>query len=237
MAEGGIPGDGGRSEKPTSKDPVVRVAIIDGEQCSREFAVGVVETEPDLTVVATGSTGAEALQLAKDLQPRVVMLGLSLPDAAGEHATQSIVDVGVRPPAVLAVTGGIDADLAIAAIRAGASGVCTTDDPPEVVVQSVRSVAAGGAAVSPSLLGQILRRMIPRRPTQLDACSNREVEVLGLVANGATNPEIGERLFISPTTVRSHIQSLRYKLGARSRIDLVVFGHRSGLAEQSSNED
>jgi DNA-binding NarL/FixJ family response regulator len=234
---GGIPGDGERSEKPKLECSVVRVAIIDGEQRSREIAVGVVETQPDLTIVATGSTGAEALQVAKDLRPEVVMLGLSLPDAAGEHATQSIVDVGVRPPAVLAMTGGVDADLAIAAIRAGAAGVCTTDDPPEVVLQSVRSIAAGGAAVSPSLLGQILRRIVPRRPAQLDACSNREVEVLGLVANGATNPEIGERLFISPTTVRSHVQSLRHKLGARSRIDLVVFGHRSGLAEPHPNTD
>jgi DNA-binding NarL/FixJ family response regulator len=107
--------------------------------------------------------------------------------------------------------------------------VCTRYDTPAVLAQSVREVAAGNGAVSPPILGKLLHRLRRPRPSELSSCSSREVEVLGLVADGATNPEIAQQLFISQATVRSHVQNIRFKLGVRDRIGLVVFAHKSGL--------
>lgn len=217
----------GRTNAETA---MIRVAVIDVEPFSREFTVGVIDKQPDLTVVGTGVSGSEAVQLAKDLRPEVMMIDLALSDADNDSITRSIIETGRLHPAVLVVTDDGDEEAALSAIRAGASGVCSKIDPPGVVLDSVRSVAAGHVALSPPVLRKIFRRLFPGHPDELSACSCREVEVLGLVAEGATNPEIGERLFISQTTVRSHVQSLRQKLGVRNRIGLVVFAHRAGLA-------
>lgn len=189
-----------------------------------------IDAEPDLSVVGTGVSGADARELAANLRPEVLMLNLSLPDETGEDITRSVVMSGEQHTAVLAVTNSMNEELAFAAICAGALGVCTDTDPPGILTQSVRSVAAGDATVSSPLLGRLLPRLIPRQPVEIEACSSREVEVLGLVAEGATNPEIADRLFISQTTVRSHVQSLRLKLGVRNRVGLVVLAHKSGLA-------
>jgi DNA-binding NarL/FixJ family response regulator len=219
------------SDTSSADTPLIRVAIVCEESSARAFTARAIENEPDLTVVGTGSSSADAVDLAHDLHPEVLMLDLALTDVEGGPLTRSIVEAGGHRPAVLAVTGTVDEDLALAAIRAGAAGVCTRVDPPEVLVSSVRSVAAGGAAMSPPILGRLLRRLARPEPVELESCSAREAEVLGLVADGATNPEIAEKLFISQTTVRSHVQSLRLKLGVRSRIDLVVFADRLGLRE------
>ena len=221
-------------QRPSSESALIRVAVIDEESSTRESTIGVIETQPDLTVVGIGETGNEAVQLARDLHPEVLMLDLGLLDASGESVTRSIIESGNAHPALLLVAGGDDASDALSAIRAGASGICTREDPPEVMVHSVRRVAAGDVAVSPPVLGKMFEHLFPQKSTALDVCSGREVEVLGLVAEGATNSEIGERLYISETTVRSHVQSLRQKLGVRNRVDLVVLAHRAGLAEPVS---
>src|SRR5665213_590028 len=181
-------------DRTNIETPMIRVAVIDVEPLSREFTVGVIEKQPDLTVVGTGVSGSEAVQLAKDLRPEVMMIDLSLSDADSDSITRSIIESGRSHPAVLVVTDDVDDEVALSAIRAGASGVCSRVDPPGVVLDSVRSVAAGDVAVSPPVLGKIFRRLFPSHPDELSACSCREVEVLGLVAEGATNPEIGERL-------------------------------------------
>lgn len=208
---------------------LIRVAIVDEVPEDVVSTAAIVDTEPDLAVIGTGLSGAEALHIARDLRPEVLVLDLSLPDADGESITRSIVQGTEVAPAVLAMTDEVNETRALSAFSAGASGVCAKDDPSEVVVQSIRTVRSGEPSVSPSLLKAFIRRLLPTRPANLRACTSREVEVLRLVAEGATNSEIGGRLFISPATVRSHIQSLRLKLGVRDRVSLVVRAYESGL--------
>lgn len=208
---------------------VIRVAIVDEEINALATKTKAIDSEPDLTVIGTGSTAADAVQLARDLGPEVVMLDLPLSDASGATVTRSVIESRVEHTAVLAVTNETDDDLARAAIRAGAAGVCTNADPPEILAHSVRSVASGDAAISPPLLKRLLPALLSCEPKGLDVCSPREVEVLDLIGKGATNPEIAKHLYISETTVRSHVQNLRTKLGVRNRVGLVVLAHKSGL--------
>lgn len=218
-------------ERQNAETSIIRVAVVDEETLSRMSTVQVIDTQPDLLVVGTASSGSDAVRMTEELQPEVVMLDLSSPEVGGETITRTIVEAGNAHPAVLVMTDGADETVALAAIRAGASGVCAKVDPPEVVVQSVRSIAAGEISVSSSILGHLVRRLHPKHPAELDTCSKREIEVLALIAEGLTNPEIATRLFISEATVRSHVQALRRKLGVRNRVDLVVFAHRAGIVE------
>ena len=221
------------SDAESAREPprsLIRVAIVDETPHEAVSTAALLDTEPDLSVIGTGVSGADALSLAKELRPEVLMLDLSLPDADGHSVTRSIVEAGPGSPAVLAVTNRIDESLALEAFGAGAVGVCSKEDSSQVVIQSIRSVGSGELTVSPSILRGFLRRLARPR-AHLRACSSREVEVLALVGEGATNDEIAEQLYIAPTTVRSHVQNLRMKLGARDRVGLVVVAHESGLME------
>lgn len=237
MGTAGNTHDGEIEEHSQPNAKVIRVAIVAEESEALTSTVNVIDAEPDLAVVGIGASGADARKLATDLRPQVLMLDFSLPDDSGEFVTRAVIQSGDHHPAVLAVTSSLNEEFAFAAICAGASGVCTDVDSPNILTQSVRSVAAGDVALSPPLLGRLLPRLIPRHPVEIEVCSSREVEVLGLVAEGATNPEIADRLYISQTTVRSHVQSLRLKLGVRNRVGLVVLAHRSGLAQPTLTRD
>lgn len=226
---GGVrPATQGHDVLDAASRALIRVAIVDETPGGVVSTAALVDTEPDMSVVGTGASGAEALSLARELRPEVLMLDLSLPDADGEAITRSIVEGEDGHPAVLAVTGDVSEVRALAALSAGAAGVCSKSDSSAVVVQSIRALGLGEPSLSPSILRTFLQRLLRPR-SSLGACSPREVEVLGLVGEGATNAEIAEQLFISQATVRSHIQSLRLKLGARDRVGLVVMAHESGV--------
>lgn len=212
---------------------MIRIAVVDQEKATLDYVAKVIEAEPDLELVGSGASGAEAVQLATELSPEVLILDLPLSDADEEDVTRTITGEGAQHTAILARTDPGSDDLGVSAIRAGASGICTKTDPTDALVCAVRTVATGDAVISRSLLRRLLDRIVPIDRTSLRSCSPREVEVLSLTANGATNPEIAEKLIISETTVRTHVQNLRLKLGARNRVDLVVLGHKSGLADST----
>jgi DNA-binding NarL/FixJ family response regulator len=212
---------------------LIRVAVVGNRAATRETIVRLVDAEPDLEVVATGTSAADALDLTAEARPAVVMLDLSEGPARPEEVTRAILEEGGRRTAVLALAGpGSEAETdrrAWEAIRAGAAGFCTQTDSPAELLRSIRVVAQGDAVVSPSVLRSLLDRLAPSGMGAFTSCSGREIEVLELVARGATNGEIAEQLAISETTVRTHVQHLRDKLCARNRIELVVLANRSGL--------
>lgn len=208
---------------------MIRVVVVDDEAAARESIAVILESEDDLLVVGLGKDGTEALELSRRLAPDVVVMDLRMPGLDGVSATRHLVDGPGPHPAVLAVTTFATDDLALEAIRAGAGGFCSKADSPDAIVRAVRTVASGEAVVSPGVLHALLGRLVNRVVDPPEECSARELEVLAVVAEGATNDEIAERLFISEATVRSHIQHLRTKLDARSRVELVVRAQEFGL--------
>lgn len=187
--------------------------------------------ESDLEVVGTASDGHEALEMASTTRPDVVVMDLRMPGMDGLAATRRLVTGTPPVPAVLALTTFATDEVALDAIRAGAAGFCAKADPPEALAAAVRTVACGDAVVSPPVLRDLLERLVPpAAAVSPGALSQREAEILGVVAEGASNYEIGRRLCISEATVRTHVQHLREKLSARSRAELVVRAFELGVA-------
>ena len=142
---------------------MIRVAVVNEEVGARDYIVKVIDAEPGLEVIGTGESGVKAVELATELRPEVLMLDLSLPDIDGERVTRSIVEDKGPHPAILAMTSSASDDLALAAIRSGASGICMKDDPPDALIRAVRTVAAGETTVSPPLLRRLLVDLFRRR--------------------------------------------------------------------------
>jgi DNA-binding NarL/FixJ family response regulator len=178
----------------------------------------------------------EAVRLARHHRPDIVLMDIRMPSADGLDATRAIAaddrldDVRI----VILTTFELD-EYVFAAIRAGASGFIVKDTKPSELLRAVRVVAAGDALLSPSVTRRLIHefaartRTAPRSPA-LDALTDREREVMTLAAEGLTNGEIAERLFVSPLTAKTHVSRAMVKLGARDRIQLVVFAYQSGLA-------
>jgi DNA-binding NarL/FixJ family response regulator len=213
--------DGGRS--------LIRVVVVDREAMARESIATILEAEEDLDIIGVASDGRQAVRIVSDREPDVAVVDLDVPVIDGVRATRILRK---RHPAlgILAWTTFVREELAFDALRAGATGYCAKSDPPDALVQAVRIVASGESVVSPGVLRALLDRMRPLDPQLLVACSPREREVLTLIARGATNTEIAERLVITDATVRTHVQHLRRKLGARTRAELVVRAYELGYA-------
>jgi DNA-binding NarL/FixJ family response regulator len=213
----------------------IRVIVADGEQIARESIATMLEAEEDLDVVGLASDGRRAVSIVGDREPDVAVVDLNVPVLDGVRATRILRK---RHPAlgILALTEDPREELAFDALRAGATGYCAKSDPPDALVQAVRIIASGEAVVSPGVLRALLDRLRPLPPELVEECSTREREVLALISRGATNSEIGERLVITDATVRTHVQHLRRKLGARTREELVVRAYESGYAAPLSSE-
>jgi DNA-binding NarL/FixJ family response regulator len=209
---------------------MIRVVIVDDEPAVLETMDVILGSEDDLFVIGTARDGVEALELVERTSPDVVVMDLRLPVLDGVSATRRILELPPPHPGILALTTFATDEMAIDVIRAGASGFCAKTDPPDAIVQAVRTVALGDAIVSPRVLGAMLSRLVPTGANVSEQCTARELEVLGIVAEGALNSEIADRLFITEATVRSHVQSLRSKLGARTRAELVVRAYELGVA-------
>lgn len=211
---------------------MITVVVADDEAPAREALAVILGAEEDLEVVATAADGEEVVALASALRPAVVVMDLRMPGTDGLVATRRLARLGPGAPAVLVLTAFGDQLSAEAAMRAGAAGFCTKADPPQVVVSAIRTVAAGGCVVSPRLLGSILARIWPSGPASPD-CSRRELEILAALACGETVPTIAARLYISPHTVRGHLEHLRAKLGAPTQAALVARAAELGLLRRS----
>jgi DNA-binding NarL/FixJ family response regulator len=189
----------------------------------------------DLTVVGEAATGLSAVDEVLRLQPDVVLMDIRMPELDGIAAIDRLTTAGCATRVLVLTTFDLD-QYVYGALRAGASGFLLKDAPPADLHTAIRVVAAGDALLSPKVTRRLIAaftgngngRAMPTT-SELDVLTDRERQVLGLVAEGLTNAEIGERLFITPGTAKVHVARLLYKLGARDRVQLVIIAHRAGL--------
>jgi two-component system, NarL family, response regulator DegU len=213
---------------------VIRLLLADDHTMVRQSMRRSME-DAGFDIVGEAGDGAEAVRLAGTLQPDVILMDVSMPVLDGVEATRQIRAAGADPgPQVVMLTMHADADVVRRALKAGAVGYLTKDSSIDEVVEAVRLAATGDGAVSPGLAAALLREASaasaaapPADPaTQVSA---REVEVLQLIAEGASPPEVAERLFISVKTVKNHLSSIYEKLDARDRTQAVLKGLRMGI--------
>lgn len=197
----------------------VRVVLADDHPMFREGLRFTLEREPDIDVVGEAATGVDALRLVDELDPDLVVMDLAMPELGGLGATRRLTELGARAR-ILVLTMSEDDETVFAALRAGAGGYVVKGADPGQVLSAVRAVAGGHAVLGPHLAGRMLTFFTPARDKVPDAyagLSAREREVLGLLADGLSNAEIGRALFISPVTVRNHVSSILGKLQVTNR--------------------
>jgi DNA-binding NarL/FixJ family response regulator len=214
---------------------VIRVLLADDQALVRGGFRSLLDARDDIEVVGEAADGREVVSLAKTLVPDVVLMDIRMPRLDGLEATRQIAAdarlAGVR--VVILTTFGLDEYL-FDALRYGASGFLVKDTEPADLVTAVRVVAAGDSLISPGMTRRLIEefatRAKPSRPAkQLAVLTERERQVLGLVAGGLNNDEIAERLYMSPATARTHVSRTMTKLGARDRTQLVVLAYETGL--------
>ena len=195
------------------------------------------ERAEDIDVVGEAAHGHDAIRLASELRPDVILMDIRMPELDGLEATRRIVadpELGAVRVVVL-TTFEID-EYVFAALEAGASGFLVKDIEPEDLRDAVRLIAHGQALLAPSITRRVIETFTTRRPAvrsdprQVDLLTDREREVVGLVADGLSNTEIAERLYISPLTAKTHVNRASMKLAARDRAQLVVIAYQTGLA-------
>lgn len=211
---------------------MISVVVADDQELIREGVAAILEAEEDITVVGTAADGAEAVGLIQSTRPDVALMDIRMPEMDGIEATSRLVAADV-PTRILILTTFEADDYVLAALRAGASGFLLKDTPRASLVASVRAVASGEATLEDSVLKRLVASHVTRGdPTTMPVLSRlspRESEVFQLVGVGASNTEIARKLFISETTVKTHIARTQIKLGARDRVQLVVLAHRSRI--------
>ena len=209
-----------------------RVLVVDDQALVRGGFAMILEAEPDLAVVGEAVDGVEATRLAAELTPDVVLMDVRMPRMDGIEATRRITAAG-RSRVLVLTTFDLD-EYVYDAIRAGASGFLLKDVRPRDLGHAVRTVAAGDSLVAPAvtrrLLDEFVRRPPPgRRPERLAPLTERELEVLSLIARGWSNAQIAGHLVLSETTVKTHVTRILTKLGLRDRVQAVVVAYETGL--------
>ena len=211
----------------------IRVLVADDQSMVRAGFRMLLTGEHDIEVAAEASTGLEAVAKAMRFDPTVVLMDIQMPELDGLEATRRIVAQNETARILILTTFGLD-EYVYEALRAGASGFVLKDDPPEQLIAAVRTVAAGNALLSPAITKRVIRQFTrlprPAPPKELDELTDREREILVLIAGGLSNAEIGQRLYIGETTVKTHVTHVLQKLGLRDRVQAVVLAHRAGLA-------
>jgi DNA-binding NarL/FixJ family response regulator len=214
---------------------MIRVLLVDDQALVRAGFRALLDAQDDIEVVGEAGDGDEAMRLARRLGPDVVLMDIRMPGTDGLAATRSIVgdDRLSNVRIVMLTTFELD-EYVFEAIRSGASGFLVKDTEPVELLRAVRAVASGDALLSPGVTRRLIgafasqTREPPASPA-LDLLTEREREVMGLVAEGLSNDEIAERLFVSPMTAKTHVSRAMTKLAARDRAQLVVFAYESGL--------
>ena len=215
----------------------IRVLLVDDQPLLRTGFRMILEVEHDLVVVGEAGDGQQALDQVRALQPDVVLMDIRMPRMDGVEATRRIAGQGRDGPARVLVLTTFDLDeYVVEALRAGASGFLLKDVPADELVQAIRVVAEGAAMLAPSVTRRLLDMYATHLPTgneappvTLKTLTEREVEVLKLVARGLSNAEIAAELFVSETTVKTHVGHVLTKLGLRDRVQAAVYAYESGL--------
>ncbi|WP_410667045.1 response regulator [Amycolatopsis sp. cmx-4-68] len=213
---------------------MIRVVVVDDQELMRVGFRMVLGAQADIDVVGEAGDGAQAIELAEQLRPDVVLMDVRMPVLDGVEATKRIVAAGTARVLVM-TTFDLD-EYVYSALQGGASGFLLKDTQPDHLVSALRAVASGDAVVSPSVTRRLLDRFVgaggsPMRDTaELDVLTDREREVLVLIAKGMSNLEIAETLFLSEATVKTHVGRILAKLELRDRVQAVVLAYETGLA-------
>ena len=212
----------------------IRVLVADDQSMVRAGFRMLLTGEHDIEVVGEASNGLEAVEKARRLNPAVVLMDIRMPELDGLEATRRILTANSAARIMILTTFGLD-EYVYAALCAGASGFVLKDDPPEQLIAAVRTVAAGNALLSPAItkhvIGQFTRIPRPAPPKELKELTERETEILRLIATGLSNAEIGRKLYIGETTVKTHVTHILAKLRLRDRVQAVVLAYQAGLFE------
>jgi DNA-binding NarL/FixJ family response regulator len=220
---------------------VIRVFLVDDQALVRAGFRLVIDSQPDMTVVGEAGDGRDALEALGVRSADVVLMDVRMPELDGVATTAHLIgrDGDAAPRVVMLTTFDLD-EYVFSAIRAGASGFLLKDAEPEELLAAIRAVATGDAVVAPSATRRLLEQVADRLPgttadPRLETLTHRERAVLLEVARGASNLEVGDALFMAEATVKTHVGRLLAKLGARDRVQLVVFAYESGLVRPGSD--
>ena len=210
----------------------IRVVLADDQPLVRAGLRMILETEADLEIGGEAATGAEVVGICEQQRPDVVLMDVRMPEMDGIEATR-LVTAAADPPRVLVLTTFDLDEIVYDALRAGASGFLLKDAPEERLTTAIRVVADGGSLFAPSVTRRLIEEFASRghsSQVHVEGLTEREVEVLRLVARGLSNAEIGSELFISENTVKTHVARVLMKLGLRDRVQAVVLAYESGIA-------
>lgn len=216
----------------------IRVLLADDQELFRSGLAVIVDAQPDLVVVGQAANGHEAVRLVEQTEPDIVLMDIRMPDLDGVEATRRIfapqaAALRRRPVRVIVLTTFNLDDRAALAIRYGASGFLLKDITPDHLCAAIRTVYAGNAVLAPTDLQRLLEGEFRSRaplPTAYSALTDKEREVLALIAGGLSNTEIAGRLYVSESTVKTHVGAILRKLDLRDRVQIVVFAHQHGVS-------
>ncbi len=212
---------------------MIRVLLADDQALVRHGFGMILRGEEDLEVMGEAGDGAEAVALAAQLEPDVVLMDVRMPTLDGIEATRQIVS-GLDSPRVLVLTTFDNDEIVLGALRAGASGFLLKDAPGDQLVAAIKIVASGGSLFAPSVTRRLVERFLDDAPQDnivpgLDQLTDREQQILRLVAGGLSNAEIAARLVLSEHTVKTHVTHLLQKLDLRDRTQVVVLAYEAGI--------
>jgi len=212
----------------------IRVLVADDQSMVRAGFRMLLSGDGDIEVVAEASNGLEAVEKAARFEPDVVLMDIRMPELDGLEATRRILAADASARILILTTFDLD-EYVYEALRAGASGFVLKDDPPEQLIAAIHTVAAGDALLSPTITRRVIRQFArtprPTPPKELAELSERERDVFRLIAKGLSNAEIGQELYISETTVKTHVTHILSKLDLRDRVQAVVLAYQTGVFE------
>lgn len=221
---------------------MIRVLLADDQTLVRGGFRMIIDAQPDMDVVAEAEDGAQAVAMAGEQKPDVVLMDIRMPGMDGLDATRRLL-ASHEPPRVLILTTFDLNEYVYEAMKSGASGFLLKDVRPEQLAEAVRTVAAGDALLAPAitrrLIEEFVRRPPPgqRAPAELDELTDRELDVLRLLTKGLSNNEIAQALFVSEATVKTHVTRILAKLDLRDRVQAVVFAYEHGLVQPGNTQD
>jgi DNA-binding NarL/FixJ family response regulator len=227
----------------TTTPAAVRIVVADDQQVVREGFAALLDSQPDFTVIGTANDGDEAVRICREQRPDVVLMDVRMPGMDGIQATRQLVGPGSARPRVLILTTFDLDEYVYDALRAGASGFLLKDVTAERLFDAVRVIAAGEALLAPAItrrliteFAQLHRKTQPPTTTALAGLTPRETQVLRLIAEGLSNPEIATRLVVTEETVKTHVSHILTKLRLRDRTQAVITAYESGLITPHNNE-
>jgi DNA-binding NarL/FixJ family response regulator len=215
----------------------IRVLVADDQSMVRAGFRMLLSREEDIEVVAEASNGLEAVDKTARFRPSVVLMDIRMPELDGLQATRRILAADDAARILILTTFDLD-EYVYEALRVGASGFVLKDDPPEQLLAAIRTVAGGDALLSPTITKRVIKQFVripqPAPPKELDDLTERELDVFRLIARGLSNAEIGGELYISDTTVKTHITHILQKLNLRDRVQAVVLAYETGLFDTAA---